>query len=585
MYLFRKKFILVFIIFLLFIMLETGVAAALSDNARKCRDLGMLRGSGEGLTEEYMASKCRRWQGAIMLLRLMAKEKEALNFAGEDNFSDITPDKFGWEDGRRLFSYLKANPQYGFQGNPDGSFAPYNDFTGRQYTKVLLEVLGYKYGKDFTWPQVFYYADSKGLDALKNVGDSVLTMENIAEATVQALQLPLKSGSATLAERLADEGIINKRLNPSRMIYSGAFRLPEDSEWEWSGEALAFNSSGNEGKGSLFGTGHNHRVLVSEISVPEPVLSKNISGLNRANTLQPFSSAWGDLYSDWYTEIPRIGLEVLNDKLYFCRGEHFQENNPMTHGYAPLNLSVPKPEGLWRIGGEDCNYATNNYMFKIPPEWSSRYAPGFDLATGRYRDGGWGGMGPSLFAVKSGDMIKGQDLISTKELIRYTGVNDWSQPVRHQVDNYSEADTWTGGAWFDSPAGSAVIFCGNHGFGENTWYGFANGVVYPTDGEGPFPETPEYPYNDRGWWNDGLKPALMFYDPVDLGKVLQGEIMPHQVQPYEIVDISAYMYSSLEDTRLRYLGAMAYDYLNHRLLVQELFADGDKPVIHVFEFK
>ncbi len=368
----------------------------------------------------------------------------------------------------------------------------------------------------------------------------------------------------------------------SSFTYLGAFRMPADAEWEWSGEAITFNPDGNGGLGSLIATGHNHRIQVSEFSIPEPVVASSVSALPEAATLQEFTNIYGDLYSDWYMEVPRVGLEVLNGQLYFCRGEHFQEEgNPETHGYASLDFSRPNPQGLWRIGDESDNYSTNNYMFKIPESWSDIYASGYDLATGRYRDGGWGGQGPSLHMVHSTDMNSDTSNIHGATLMKYTDVRDWDAAEVYQVDGYSEADTWTGGAWMDTGDAGVVAFCGNHGFGDSTWYGFANGVVYPIDEVGPFPEEPPYPYNERGWWNDDIRPALMLYDPYDLGQVAMGNREPESVQPFDIIDISDYMFNPLQDTTMRYLGGMAYDDVHQRLLIQELFADGDKPVIHV----
>lgn len=376
-----------------------------------------------------------------------------------------------------------------------------------------------------------------------------------------------------------------QRLEPETIRYLGAFKLPDSEEWEWSGEALCFYSDGDHGNGSLFGTGHNHRLLVSEISIPEPIISDSVSELPPASIIQPFANIFDGLYDDWYTEIPRVGLEIWNNRIYFCRGEHFQnDGNPASHGHASLNLSNPDSKGLWMVGDNNDNYATNDYLFKIPEKWSALYAPGYSLATGRFRDGGWGGMGPSLLMIKPEEMIPGKTSISASELIRYTDVDDWSGAPRYQVNSYCEADTWTGGAWVCTDAGSAVIFCGTHGFGSNTWYGFANGTVYPIDGNGPFPEVPPYPYDQRGWWNDDLRPALMLYDPNDLAKAPVGEMEPFELQPYAILDISGYTYVPLKDTIMKYLGALAYDDIRQRIYVQELFADGTKPVIHVFGF-
>jgi hypothetical protein len=54
---------------------------------------------------------------------------------------------------------------------------------------------------------------------------------------------------------------------------------------------------------------------------------------------------------------------------------------------------------------------------------------------------------------------------------------------------YKDPDEWSGGAWLTAGANGAVVFVGTKAMGK-TWYGFSNGVVNPTDGQGPFPPEP-----------------------------------------------------------------------------------------------
>ena len=75
-------------------------------------------------------------------------------------------------------------------------------------------------------------------------------------------------------------------LTPEDLEYLGAFRLPDangGSNWEYSGQGLTFFPGGDPGgsddgfPGSLFGFGHDHHMQVSEISIPEPIISENLS--------------------------------------------------------------------------------------------------------------------------------------------------------------------------------------------------------------------------------------------------------------------------------------------------------------------
>ncbi len=87
------------------------------------------------------------------------------------------------------------------------------------------------------------------------------------------------------------------RIDLRELVYQGAFRLPgdgpEEYDWKWSGEALAFRPDGNpqaaEGdlSGSLIGSGHNWHQWVSEVTIPQPVVSnaKQLDDLPVAKTL------------------------------------------------------------------------------------------------------------------------------------------------------------------------------------------------------------------------------------------------------------------------------------------------------------
>ena len=95
-------------------------------------------------------------------------------------------------------------------------------------------------------------------------------------------------------------------VRPENLVYRGAFRLPEgsgSSSWEWSGYAITYCPEGDPGgerdgyPGSLFAVGHDHQQMVSEISIPRPVIStqKRVDDLNVARTLQPFRDIRNDL--------------------------------------------------------------------------------------------------------------------------------------------------------------------------------------------------------------------------------------------------------------------------------------------------
>jgi len=388
------------------------------------------------------------------------------------------------------------------------------------------------------------------------------------------------------------------RIAPEDLVYKGAFRLPDGPEeyaWGWSGQATAYCPTGdpkgaNDGHpGSLFGTGHNWHQWVSEISIPKPVVSptKDLNSLPTAGTLQKFANIRGGLFAG-EMEQPRAGLAFLPaqggqtaGKLYFCFGPHMDEaGTDPSHGWCETTLSKPQPAGPWRIGDE-VTYVTTDYMFVIPKDWADKHVGGLRLATGRFRDGGQGSQGPTLFAVapwRDGNPPKSGAKLTVKTLLRYSDVTAEKQ-IR--LKDYHHADAWSGGAWVTAGNRSAVVFVGTKGEGK-CWYGFANGVVWPE--EGPWPEVPPAPNDQRGWWSSRFAAEFLFYDPADLADVAAGRKQPHEPQPYATLDIDKLLYSKVERAQEK-IGAASFDPERGYLYVFEPRADEDKSIVHVWQVR
>jgi len=390
-----------------------------------------------------------------------------------------------------------------------------------------------------------------------------------------------------------------KRLvKPADLVYRGAFRLPDGPEefaWAWSGEGMAYYPGGDakglrDGyPGSIFGVGHNWHQFVSEISIPAPVVSvtKNLSKLNKAKSLQEFKDIKGGLFAEY--EQPRAGLAFLGaqgkqktGKLYFCWAQHLHEGHTgPSHGWCELDLSNPKSAGPWRIGEHE-NYITADYIFTIPKEWADANAQGMRLATGRYRDGGQGAQGPALFAYgpwKDGNPPAKGASVKAVTLLLYSNVTEENQI---KMKNYHHADEWSGGAWLTAGSKSAVVFVGTKGIGK-CWYGFANGVVWPE--EGPFPKIPAPPHDERGWWSSAFSGQIIFYDPQDLGAVAKGRKKSSAPQPYGVLEIDKHLFGVKSKQQKSHLGGACFDRKRGLLYVFELRADEDKCIVHAWQVK
>lgn len=397
-----------------------------------------------------------------------------------------------------------------------------------------------------------------------------------------------------------------KLIGKNDLEYLGAFRLPDGTSdtktWEWGGTSMTYFPEGDpEGQsdgypGSIYGAGHAWEHQVSEISIPVPIISnsKNPLELNTATTLRQFT----DILNVSDLEIPRTGLQYLplqknqnGGKVYFCIGEHMQEGEKRgSHGMFNPDLSNPEKKGLWRIDNL-LNYVTTDYMFEIPKNWADKYVGGKYLATGRFRDGGQGAMGPSLIAIapwENGSTPANNAVLDAKTLLLYENVY-LDKP--HIMNEYHHSDEWSGGLWLTKGDKAAVLFIGTKGIGE-CWYGFSNGVKW----EEPYPDVPEYPHDDRGWWSTEFRAYFIFYDPDDFASVSNGEMKSYEPQPYLMLDMGENIFNGNfktyetdhgnEQVQRKYrFGGCSFDRGNGIIYVFELFADGDKPLVHIWKIK
>lgn len=392
-------------------------------------------------------------------------------------------------------------------------------------------------------------------------------------------------------------------LHPGDFEYLGAFRLPDEGEygWNWSGFAATYYPGGDPGgpadgfPGSIFALGHDQLQLVSEISIPAPVISpdKNVADLHTATTLQPFSDITGEMFG--YLEIPQAGLAYLpaqagqsTGKLHFCWSQHFQGLSP-THGWCELDLAHPTPAGPWQLNGFT-PYATADYLFDIPADWAAANTPGLLLATGRFREGFWAGMGPALFALgpwhEGNPPAPGATLTQVTPLLLY-GVQEQGIPEivtddSMKMSTFNPDDSWSGAAWLAAGTKSAVAFVGTKAMGS-WWYGFLDGTVWPD--EPPYPPEPPWPYDDRGYWSDSVKAQILLFDPAELAAVARGELPTWAPQPYDSLDIDAVLFDPVRDPyRDKYslLGACCFDRERSILYVFEHRADGEQCLVHAW---
>jgi len=272
-------------------------------------------------------------------------------------------------------------------------------------------------------------------------------------------------------------------------------------------------------------------------------------------------------------------------------------------------------QGEWYLG-QQAPYSINGYMLEIPPDWAAGYTGGRPLGTGRYKDGGWSGMGPALFAYRpwddSGKPLPSGTRLEEVVLLLYEKSTDTPEIV-HTLDGYQHADEWEGAAWLTTKSGkSAVLFAGTKSLGEKYWYGYINpaGAHIPCVHEEyvgqydlcllangtPCPAEDLHECSghtsERGWWSSRKSAQFILYDPAVLAQVAQGKLQSWQPQPYAVLPIDEHLLMNpmgVEEVLLgtgeqrRYrIGDASFDRQNGLHYVLELFADEAKPVVHVW---
>lgn len=433
-----------------------------------------------------------------------------------------------------------------------------------------------------------------------------------------------------------------QRIQPGDLQYLGAFRLPDDAArphtFEYGGNAMTFNPSGDPSgapdgfPGSLFITGHDRLPYgelpdgsqVAEVNIPAPLNSRNVADLPVAAFLQGFHNVAAGHFTQM-EEIVRIGMTYLDHpatgpKIHLAWGQHFEPDPPApTHAWFSPNLTSPDFRGEWFLAGQSF-YSINDYLLEIPSAWAETYAQGRVIGAGRSRDGGWSGMGPVLIAYRPWDANgnpppNGASLDSTT-LLHYATSMETEDINYHSLRGYQHPDEWNGGAWLTTSSGkSAVLFAGTKSNGTKFWYGWVNpaGPDFPCvddDFIGQFQVCrlasgascpPEdlvecAGHNDyRGWWTTRWDAQFILYDPADLAGVAAGQMASWEPQPYAVIDIDERLFfnpSGVEPEMLgsgvqrRYrLGDVAYDRQNGLLYVLEWFADGAKPIVHVWKIR
>jgi hypothetical protein len=380
------------------------------------------------------------------------------------------------------------------------------------------------------------------------------------------------------------------RLQPSDLIYKGAFTFPLGDPWAYSGHALAFYPSGDSSgpddgfPGSLYASGHTWDDLVGEISIPEPVISSNFNELPEALMLKSLQ----DITGGWIANCTYTGdceYREVDGLVYLDNVEKIAWNlrdwyNVAAYDQASLgwsDLDMSGAQGVWHIGVRDGdvfhNARTCDYLFTAPEDFAVQHLDGKWLIAGNHREAGalGGSQGPTLYALapwEESSLPPDGGEVEAIPLLYYPENYDctYNQYDQCAFPGYRVADDWGGGAWVEAAAGKAVLIFGRKGLGSN---------CYGTGEEcGDTCET------TKGWHSAPYQAQVLFYDPQELKEVAEGNLNPWDVVPYTTLSLE----TEVLNPGCAELGAVAFDRTNGLIYVtEEVAGPWGETVVHVWQ--
>ncbi|MDZ7391617.1 MAG: T9SS type A sorting domain-containing protein [candidate division KSB1 bacterium] len=369
--------------------------------------------------------------------------------------------------------------------------------------------------------------------------------------------VPSKTATATTQPYQGAGSLIS----PSGFEYLGAFALPED--FSWGGDAIAYYRDGDGGQsgatdgfpGSLFISNLNQpeNGLVGEVNIPIPNISpqKNVEQLNQSAILtQPVNIRPSNVNNWDFVDVWRSALEYVPEesRLYSAWSYYYTvtgEKHVCISCCDAANLSGSTKYGAWYVGNAaqpPIDAMISDWLFSAPQSWADANSSGRNLITGRYREGGLSGLGPTMYAFSrvGSTPPAANSALPITTLLEYgsvEGVDDYTFP--NAIDGYKHSDDWREALWLTAEQQQAVVIIGNKALGHN-WYGY-HGEQMRHDwviADVPYPDFWETDPDGKGWRAHVKQPMIIFYNPDDLAKVAKGQMNSYEPQPYAALRFS-----------------------------------------------
>jgi hypothetical protein len=199
--------VLILSITLIFSSLSFAVATSQQEQAEILNAIKILKGNEDGYN---LSGKLRRSEAATLVVRMMGEESTVLN-----NKDTYTVSAFSDVKSSDWFSpYVGYCYKNGIiLGFPDGTFKPNDYISEKSFAQLVLGVMNYKSGTDFTWDTVKRFMYERGLvtDVVYTVSTNDNTNYTRGEAVTllyNSLTKKCKNSDKSVCDQLIEKKVI-----------------------------------------------------------------------------------------------------------------------------------------------------------------------------------------------------------------------------------------------------------------------------------------------------------------------------------------------------------------------------------------
>lgn len=347
----------------------------------------------------------------------------------------------------------------------------------------------------------------------------------------------------------------------------GSFTVPDtqlddETTLAYSGTGLAYNSANN----SLFLTGHEQFQRTAEVAIPTLLSTGSVDSIQRAQFIQsPTDATNGQLPGiapSVDDNFARIGGYLVVDGQLVISGYHFYDAaNAQTKSHFVTDTELSQPSQPFTLSSDVPPRWLGGPMATIPTEWQTAFGgDSYLTGIGGISIASNSSVGPAAATYGANDLTGSS---SATLVVGYPLENPLDTPT-------SQSNVWNltsevRGMVFPNDTNS-VLFFGTHGTGA---YCYGTGDACG-DAAQPYQGTHAPPYRYQVW----------AYDAEELAAVHAGMRPPESPLPYSVWELDL-PYSS----DAHQITGTAYDPETGRIFVGQGRADGDLPVIHVFEVR